>query len=237
MADDGVIFTTRLRQVFPKTASIETGNGHNLEIRLKRRRVTRIGGRQEDETTGESEVNVYIPPSIFLSFDELATELRQTLCGRLAVNLDDGSISGLAQVVYNNLRGGVRDEVQHTVIVVIVEVEEMEDLPGDSVDVYDFVDEYEHEVDEDENEDVGEEMVRVEIDAASHDYDEEEMVHVEIDAASHDYDPCAICWNEFAVGTGILKLPCDHLFHEECIRAWLERRWNCPLCRKRIKVD
>lgn len=41
---------------------------------------------------------------------------------------------------------------------------------------------------------------------------------------------CAICWNVFAAGTGVMKLPCDHLFHEECIEAWFARKLNCSMC-------
>ncbi|KAJ2338172.1 hypothetical protein IWW50_007101, partial [Coemansia erecta] len=27
------------------------------------------------------------------------------------------------------------------------------------------------------------------------------------------------------------KLPCEHLFHRSCLRAWLVRHLSCPTCR------
>lgn len=45
-------------------------------------------------------------------------------------------------------------------------------------------------------------------------------------------DYCAICWNEM---TQARKLPCNHLFHNCCLRSWLERDTTCPTCRKPIK--
>lgn len=35
----------------------------------------------------------------------------------------------------------------------------------------------------------------------------------------------------------LLLMPCDHLFHEPCIRAWLSRSNACPLCRYELPTD
>ncbi len=32
----------------------------------------------------------------------------------------------------------------------------------------------------------------------------------------------------------IIKTPCDHKFHEKCLNQWLERKVECPYCRKPI---
>ncbi|GMN41809.1 hypothetical protein TIFTF001_011036 [Ficus carica] len=44
---------------------------------------------------------------------------------------------------------------------------------------------------------------------------------------------CAICLEEFGVGTKlfVVKTPCSHEFHEECLLAWLLKTPSCPLCR------
>lgn len=45
---------------------------------------------------------------------------------------------------------------------------------------------------------------------------------------------CSICQEAFAVGDQVLKLPCRHLFHSDCVRCWLEAKTTCPLCRNRL---
>ncbi|KAI9005557.1 hypothetical protein DFJ74DRAFT_773838 [Hyaloraphidium curvatum] len=44
-------------------------------------------------------------------------------------------------------------------------------------------------------------------------------------------DPCAICRDEFAVGSDAAGMPCGHAFHEGCLRRHLEARADCPMCR------
>mmetsp|Transcript_20906 Transcript_20906/g.65345 ORF Transcript_20906/g.65345 Transcript_20906/m.65345 type:complete len:362 (+) Transcript_20906:69-1154(+) len=33
---------------------------------------------------------------------------------------------------------------------------------------------------------------------------------------------------------GLLRLPCGHCYHGECMDRWMEREVNCPMCRKSI---
>ncbi|VAI38910.1 unnamed protein product [Triticum turgidum subsp. durum] len=43
---------------------------------------------------------------------------------------------------------------------------------------------------------------------------------------------CAVCLAELADGDQARELPnCGHLFHLECVDAWLRTRTTCPLCR------
>ncbi|KAG9414362.1 hypothetical protein AC1031_013561 [Aphanomyces cochlioides] len=48
-------------------------------------------------------------------------------------------------------------------------------------------------------------------------------------------DCCSIClgeWNEAeCADMHIVKLPCAHVFHEECVMDWLAVSSECPLCR------
>lgn len=41
-------------------------------------------------------------------------------------------------------------------------------------------------------------------------------------------DDCAICWEKMESAR---KLPCGHLFHNSCLRSWLEQDSSCPTCR------
>lgn len=44
--------------------------------------------------------------------------------------------------------------------------------------------------------------------------------------------PCAICLNDFQSGEKIIETHCEHLFHDECLIAWLKTNISCPMCRK-----
>lgn len=46
-------------------------------------------------------------------------------------------------------------------------------------------------------------------------------------------DDCAICWEELKSAR---KLPCNHLFHDSCIRSWLEHETSCPICRCQLEI-
>jgi Ring finger domain len=49
--------------------------------------------------------------------------------------------------------------------------------------------------------------------------------------ASQDEEPhCSICLGEYEDGEKLTKLPCGHLFHDECIGSWCKNHTRCPLC-------
>lgn len=56
-----------------------------------------------------------------------------------------------------------------------------------------------------------------------------------VEVCSSEVDPseeCAVCLAEMgATVETVLKLPCGHMFHSECLRAWFERQPTCPMCR------
>lgn len=45
-------------------------------------------------------------------------------------------------------------------------------------------------------------------------------------------DECAICWDSM---DSARILPCGHLFHNSCLRSWLEQDTSCPTCRTSFK--
>ncbi|KAK3156234.1 hypothetical protein QOZ80_2AG0104560 [Eleusine coracana subsp. coracana] len=42
---------------------------------------------------------------------------------------------------------------------------------------------------------------------------------------------CAVCKDGIAVEQLVMRLPCKHFFHGDCIRPWLAIRNTCPVCR------
>jgi hypothetical protein len=46
---------------------------------------------------------------------------------------------------------------------------------------------------------------------------------------------CSICLTPVEPAAVIFDLPCNHVFHEGCLKTWLEKKSTCPLCRKEIK--
>uniref|UniRef100_A0A3B3QFX2 E3 ubiquitin-protein ligase AMFR n=1 Tax=Paramormyrops kingsleyae TaxID=1676925 RepID=A0A3B3QFX2_9TELE len=47
-------------------------------------------------------------------------------------------------------------------------------------------------------------------------------------------DDCAICWDSMQTAR---KLPCGHLFHNSCLRSWLEQDISCPTCRMSLNIS
>mmetsp|Transcript_28657 Transcript_28657/g.52167 ORF Transcript_28657/g.52167 Transcript_28657/m.52167 type:complete len:265 (-) Transcript_28657:179-973(-) len=41
--------------------------------------------------------------------------------------------------------------------------------------------------------------------------------------------PCHICLEDLQEGDTVGQLPCEHIFHEECIKTWMQRGRTCPL--------
>ncbi|XP_057456707.1 uncharacterized protein LOC130747708 [Lotus japonicus] len=48
---------------------------------------------------------------------------------------------------------------------------------------------------------------------------------------------CAVCKDQIAVDAEAKQLPCEHLYHSDCITPWLELRGSCPLCRFCLEED
>ncbi|KAH9314912.1 hypothetical protein KI387_023539 [Taxus chinensis] len=51
---------------------------------------------------------------------------------------------------------------------------------------------------------------------------------------------CAVCKEDFGGGGGgaeVKKMPCQHMYHSECILPWLARHNSCPVCRYEMPTD
>ncbi len=49
-------------------------------------------------------------------------------------------------------------------------------------------------------------------------------------------DKCLICQYEPEGLEEIMRLPCAHAFHAECLTAWLQQNKACPLCAREVVV-
>ena len=45
---------------------------------------------------------------------------------------------------------------------------------------------------------------------------------------------CPICSEDFILGECQTQLPCDHLYHKNCIASWMKVQQKCPICRYEI---
>ncbi|XP_057802960.1 E3 ubiquitin-protein ligase RING1-like [Salvia miltiorrhiza] len=60
----------------------------------------------------------------------------------------------------------------------------------------------------------------------------EALLTVSIDKAEN----CAVYKDELGLGISVLKMPCHHLFHHNCLLSWLEANNTCPLCRFKLST-
>lgn len=59
-----------------------------------------------------------------------------------------------------------------------------------------------------------------------------------IDEDDDESKECTICWERYRSSEkAVVRTPCNHLFHEECLAQWCTNHTDCPLCRAPIGED
>ena len=64
-------------------------------------------------------------------------------------------------------------------------------------------------------------------------FDKLPFVKYDKDKYSKNYQ-CIICMEEFEKNEKVTLLPCDHIFHSNCIEQWLLKQRSCPFCKSEI---
>ena len=69
-------------------------------------------------------------------------------------------------------------------------------------------------------------------------YDVEEQATISMKPVVADdedeHDLCAVCLCAYEHDDVLLRLPCEHLFHEPCVARWLSQDSSCPQCRYQL---
>ncbi|EJW03670.1 hypothetical protein EDEG_02007 [Edhazardia aedis USNM 41457] len=65
-------------------------------------------------------------------------------------------------------------------------------------------------------------------------YNFTDLPYASIKGSYIDSDICSVCHALFADLDMLRILACGHFFHADCIRTWLDRSHDCPLCRKNV---
>src|SRR5690348_8975253 len=52
---------------------------------------------------------------------------------------------------------------------------------------------------------------------------------------SEEINNCRICFEP--LNNEILKLSCNHVFHNNCIQLWFSTKRECPICRRTIDTE
>lgn len=53
---------------------------------------------------------------------------------------------------------------------------------------------------------------------------------IQFNSETEYFDSCTICLEDFNDKEKLLKLDCNHVYHEHCIKTWFKKKKKCPNC-------
>lgn len=62
------------------------------------------------------------------------------------------------------------------------------------------------------------------------------VIYAREDGVSEADATCGVCQCEYVNEQILIRLPCRHCFHQECVTPWLESHDTCPMCRAQVIV-
>ncbi len=60
------------------------------------------------------------------------------------------------------------------------------------------------------------------------------LQEVKYNAENAENKCCPVCQDDYKKDETLVKLPCGHDYHKDCVTSWLTKHNSCPLCRTQI---
>jgi len=54
------------------------------------------------------------------------------------------------------------------------------------------------------------------------------------DSTSQHVFNCSICLSDYQMNEILLRLPCFHIYHKNCVAMWFQQHNTCPLCKQNV---
>ena len=64
----------------------------------------------------------------------------------------------------------------------------------------------------------------------AYDCDDIDLVSTKNNVDVEEEPSCSICLCEYDRGEKVVRLPCEHMYHESCLSSWTTHHTRCPLC-------